>query len=276
MVCIIMKALNKTVFVRSDIGAVWVDDPFECAQQQQGEVYRDKEGRRTLSFDAGGRPYFLKLHQGIGWKEILKNLFQGRLPILGARNEWQAIQALRQAGVGTLNIAAYGQRGWNPAKQTSFLVTDTLTETMSLEHLGQQWKAKSPIFTTKRTLINKLADMSRTMHQLGINHRDFYLCHVLLDEQFAVTNHIADDTELFLIDLHRAQMRQRVPKRWLVKDLGSLYFSAMDVPLTQRDLYRFMTRYTGLSLRTIFQSQANFWDCVKARAQRLYDKHHDG
>lgn len=271
-----MKALNKTVFVRSDIGAVWVDDPFECAQQQQGEVYRDKEGRRTLSFDAGGRPYFLKLHQGIGWKEILKNLFQGRLPILGARNEWQAIQALRQAGVGTLNIAAYGQRGWNPAKQTSFLVTDTLTETMSLEHLGQQWKAKSPTFTTKHTLINKLADMSRTMHQLGINHRDFYLCHVLLDEQFAVTNHIADDTELFLIDLHRAQMRQRVPKRWLVKDLGSLYFSAMDVPLTQRDLYRFMTRYTGLSLRTIFQSQANFWDCVKARAQRLYDKHHDG
>ncbi|MST95429.1 MAG: hypothetical protein EXS33_09230 [Pedosphaera sp.] len=41
--------------------------------------------------------------------------------------------------------------------------------------------------------------------------------------------------ELFVIDLHRAQLRDRVPARWLVKDLGGLLFSALDCGLTRRD-----------------------------------------
>uniref|UniRef100_UPI003AF9562D lipopolysaccharide kinase InaA family protein n=1 Tax=Thiolapillus sp. TaxID=2017437 RepID=UPI003AF9562D len=39
----------------------------------------------------------------------------------------------------------------------------------------------------------------------------------------------AEETlHLHLIDLHRVQLRRRVPRRWRVKDVGSLYFSAME------------------------------------------------
>jgi hypothetical protein len=43
-----------------------------------------------------------------------------------------------------------------------------------------------------------------------------------------------------LIDLHRAQLRKKTPRRWVVKDVAGLYFSVMDIGLTQRDLFRFV------------------------------------
>ena len=50
---------------------------------------RDKladEGRRTVSFSHRGRRYYLKIHDGVGWKEIAKNQTTLRLPVLRAEN----------------------------------------------------------------------------------------------------------------------------------------------------------------------------------------------
>ena len=194
------------------------------------------------------------------------------MPIIGAKNEWQAIQFLEKHQLDTMKIAAYGERGWNPAKKLSFLVTDDLVDTMNLEHLGKQWLLSPPKITTKVKLIRKIALISRKMHENGMNHRDFYLCHFLLDKSFEASNTIEDDTQLFLIDLHRAQIRKQVPERWLVKDIGSLFFSAFDVDLTQRDLFRFMMMYSGLSLRDTLTKKKNFWSKVQQRAAKLRDK----
>jgi hypothetical protein len=35
-------------------------------------------------------------------------------------------------------------------------------------------------------------------------------------------------------------MRAQVPARWLLKDLAALYFSVMEIGLSQRDLLRFL------------------------------------
>jgi hypothetical protein len=113
-------------YLRADLTAWGGNDPFAAAIAQQGQIYRDKEGRRTLRFEWQGRPYFLKLHQGVGWGEVFKNLLQGRLPVLGAENEYRAILALERAGLATLTLAGYGKRGLNPAQQQSFLLTDEL------------------------------------------------------------------------------------------------------------------------------------------------------
>jgi lipopolysaccharide core heptose(I) kinase len=266
-------SLLKKEYVRDDFVKIWDNsDVFEQAKQQQGDIFRDKEGRRTLKFEKNGKTFFLKLHQGIGWKEIIKNVLQLRMPIIGAQNEWQAIKLLEQHHIDTLAIAAYGQTGINPAKQLSFLVTDEIQDSMSLEHLGEQWKKMQPSFQTKQALIKKLALISKTMHENGVNHRDYYLCHFLLDTSFAQTNIIADDTRLVLIDLHRAQIRRKVPERWLVKDIGSLYFSALDIHLTKRDLFRFITRYSGLPLREALMKQQKFWTKVDERAVKLRNK----
>lgn len=265
--------MKQTLYLRDELKQAWRDrDKFALLANLQGEVLRDKEGRRTLRFELNGRRYFLKYHAGVGWGEIIKNLLQFRKPIISARNEWQAIGQLHRLGIGTMQLAGFGERGRNPATRKSFVITDELTDTMSLEDLGSQWQDKPPSFNSKRNLIEKLAAISRTMHQAGINHRDYYLCHFLLDKSFADSNYFDKETELFLIDLHRTQQRKKVPQRWLVKDLGSLYFSAHEVPLTQRDKLRFIKQYSRLSLRQALKQQAGFWQRTEQRAQSLLDK----
>jgi len=264
--------MTKIQYLRQDLAKKWQDqDVFTTVEQFQGELFRHKEGRRTLRFKLDNKTFFLKWHQGVGWLEIIKNVLQLRAPVISAKNEWQAIRFLEQHQIDTLNIAAYGEQGWNPAKIQSFLITDDLVNTMSLEDIGEQWRQNHPTFSSKTILINKLATIAKVMHENGMNHRDFYLCHFLLDDSFAETNMIETSTSLFLIDLHRAVLRNKTPERWLVKDLGGLFFSAFDVDLTQRDLFRFMMRYSGLSLRDVLNTQQQFWLKVQQRADKVRD-----
>ena len=132
-----------------------------------------------------GKDYFIKQHHGVGWKEIFKNIVQGRWPIISAKNEWEAIAALKAAGVSVPTVVAYGERGFNPARRESFILMEALAPTMSLETLSETWVKHAPSFAVKQTLISAVATIARRMHQHGINHRDFYLCHFLLDTSIA-------------------------------------------------------------------------------------------
>jgi len=260
------------MYLRFDLGKLWRGrDVFSTVEQLEGEIFRHKEGRRTLRFELAGKSYFLKYHRGIGWLEIIKNWLQLRAPITSAKNEWQAVKFLEKHGIDTMTLAGYGERGLNPAAKQSFVITDDLTDTMSLEFLGEQWHKTPPTFQTKKALIEKLATVSKMMHENGMNHRDFYLVHFLLDKSFAEHNTFTADTPVFLIDLHRALINEGKPvnERWLVKDIGSLYFSAMDVPLTKRDLLRFIKVYSGKPLREALSSQGKFWQQVRQRAYKL-------
>ncbi len=108
------------------------------------DVYRNKEGRKTLRFEQGGHSFFLKLHSGVGWAEIIKNLLQGRLPVVGAANEYHAVRALERIGVDTMSVAAYTSTGRNPAAKQSLLVTDDLVGTVSLEDYCANWADTPP------------------------------------------------------------------------------------------------------------------------------------
>lgn len=268
-----MKHIDiDAMFLRADIDAMWRGrDPFLAAQQQQGVIYRDKEGRRTLRFEYRGHGYFLKLHEGVGWKEIIKNLAQGRLPVLGAENEYRAIRALERLGIDTLSAAAYGRRGSNPATQLSFLITDELQNVESLEDFCARWSQQPPAFALKKKLIERVATIARRLHENGINHRDFYLCHLMLqNDSLPISAQNIDARHLHVMDLHRAQIRHRVPQRWLIKDLGALYYSALDIGLTQRDVLRFIRTYRLQPLREIFARESDFWRAIKLRAGKIY------
>ena len=232
------------LFLRDDIAALWgEDDPFARAATQDGEIFRAREGRRTLRFTGNGRSYFLKYHAGIGWKEIVKNLTQAKLPVLGAMDEVTAIDAVRAAGLDTMTVAAFGSRGVNPASIESFIITEDLVQTLSLEEVGEQWVLAGEVpVLFKRALINKVANIARRMHGAGINHRDFYLAHFLMPEQDVATQTV--EGPMYMIDLHRSQVRRAVPRRWRIKDLGGLYFSTARFGLTHRDLLRFIRMTT--------------------------------
>ena len=250
--------------VREDFARAW-PQPFTQVQQVQGDIYRDKEGRTTLRFVFEAEPYFLKIHRGVGWREIFKNLSQLRLPVLGAQNEWRAIDFLHRHGIGTMTSVAYGKRGLNPARQLSFLVTEELRDMHSLEDYCAPWPQQPPSAREKRLLIDQVAQIAGNMHRQGMNHRDFYLCHFMMPNSWDKYS----TPSLFLIDLHRAQIRRHTPQRWQVKDLGALYFSAADIGLSRRDVLRFIRRYTGLPLRQALADQ-QLWSQVCRRAVKLY------
>lgn len=245
-------------------------DAFAEVEQLQGQVYRELEGRRTLRTEVAGRGYFVKIHRGIGWGEIAKNLLTLKAPVLGAAQEWTAIQRLSAAGVPTMTAVAFGTRGTNPASQHSFIVTEELAPTVSLEDYSLDWRTTPPAPRLKRALIARVAGMLGAMHRAGVNHRDCYICHFLLHTDQPVQ---ADDFRLSVIDLHRAQTRATVPRRWRDKDLAALYFSALDIGLTHRDRLRFLKDYFRRPLREILRDEARLLGWLERKAAKLQSRY---
>lgn len=244
-------------------------NPFVEVERLDGAVYRELENRRTLRTEVAGRGYFVKIHRGIGWGEIVKNLLSAKLPVLGAGQELRAIERLTQAGVPTMTAVAYGERGGNPAAQHSFIITEELAPTVSLEDFCLDWPQRPPAPRLKRALVSEVARMTGTMHRAGVNHRDCYIAHFLLHTDQAIS---ADHFRLSLIDLHRAQIRARITRRWRNKDLAALYFSALDIGLTRRDKLRFLRGYFQQPLRDVLRDEARLLAWLEPKAQKLYDR----
>ncbi|WP_122748424.1 lipopolysaccharide core heptose(I) kinase RfaP, partial [Pseudomonas viridiflava] len=122
-----------------------------------------------------------------------------KLPVLGAGLEWDAIHRLQELGVPTMTGVAFGEKGSNPADQHSFIITEELAPTISLEDLTVNWVAEPPAPALRQALTAELARMVGDMHRGGVNHRDCYLCHFLLDTAKPID---ARNIKLSVIDLH--------------------------------------------------------------------------
>lgn len=265
----------KKLFLNTFFEELWKGkDPFEEAFRITGEDFRKVKARRTSRFTVDGKGFFIKLHSGIGYKEYFKDLFQGKKPVTGAGQEFAALLHLHKIGVPTMQECAFGAKGLNPAYECSFLITEELEDMASLEEL---WQGKGELELTdslKYALAEKLGEMAGKMHFSGLNHRDCYICHFLLDRK---SYREKGEIKLHVIDLHRSQIRKKVPKHYLVKDLAGLLFSALDVKGMKKTLiYRFLKGYFGKkSVREILAmpEYASIYPekCMKA-AFKLYRK----
>ncbi|MDP6137111.1 MAG: lipopolysaccharide core heptose(I) kinase RfaP, partial [Arenicellales bacterium] len=232
----------RNVYLREDLSEFDFDELMEIGKSEPGgrhkvDLERDKlavEGRRTVSFSHKGRRYYLKIHDGVGWKEIGKNLTSLRLPVLGAENEWKGVHHLRRQtllqnlGLDTLEIAGYGTRERHlakvlndPAKRQSLIVTDEIPKAKSLEDLCKEWgwerngpKTAQEI-RFKRWLIEQLAQTGRILHNSGANHRDFYLSHFLLHQTERTWEPSPENSRIFLIDLHRMRIHKPQLRAWI-------------------------------------------------------------
>lgn len=257
------------IFVRDDLKPLFPEQSVGKFMAIEGETVKHVVAdRRTSRFERAGRVFYMKAHRGVGWPEIIKNLLRFRWPVLGARNEWEAIHAFERLGVPTMSIAAYGEQGCNPAHRQSFLITDALEETEDLE----QWLPTLDLSRVadvrlKRAIIRKLGEIARVLHGRGLNHRDFYLCHFRLDLSAGRPDPAA--VKLYVMDLHRVQQRRATPQRWAVKDVAGLIYSAVNVegrPLfSQTDVVRFIRAYEAAGLRQVYDRRARFWRQVVGR-----------
>ena len=261
-----VRTRESNLHLRDDLKNAWDGrDPFEVVRGLQGDTYRVVKNRRTLRFVEGGVPYFAKVHDAVGWGEILKELCNLKLPPVGARNEFAACRYLEARRIKAPRVAAFGRRGLNPASARSFVVCDALDGYISLEDLTDAWSADPPTPVLRRRLVLAVADLARRLHGAGVNHRDFYICHIWAD----TTALSRGEVELAIIDLHRAQIRPRVPRRWILRDLAALMFSTAHLGLSRNDHLRFLKRYARRPLRTVLRQDATLLRRIRRRAARL-------
>jgi len=259
--------LKETIFLNEEVKNLFSSgDPFPIAENIEGEVFRKTANRITKEFTFEGNRYFVKLHYGVGWKEILKNILKFRIPTIGASPEWKALKKLRTLGIECPEPVGFYSAGINPANLKSFLITKSLINTISLEEALKKGKFQKLNFFKKKEFIEKVATISRNLHDKGINHRDYYLCHFHVDKDLDV------EKKIYLIDLHRAQLRSFVPGRWASKDIGGLVHSAMGFNLNEKDFYRFMRTYFQCSLKEALQAHSKFLRTSRNRAFRMFMK----
>lgn len=195
--------------------------------------------RTTTRFDILNRhgvsqAFYIKRHGRPPWKEYVKPLFRLTTPILGARNEWNAILRFHELGIPTMVPVCLGDDG-----KTSFLVTRSLEGFQKLSEWMTSHLASLPKngdIAKVRGILHRVAEIARTMHNAGLHHQDFYLTHLLLplDESAA---------GIHVIDLGRVRSKQTLGTRWIVKDLAQLNYSAHCV--SRSDRKRFLNAYLG-------------------------------
>ncbi len=241
-------------------------DAFLTLLHMPGKVFRVVRGRKTVQVKLGTNSYFIKQHFGVGWVEILKNLLTFKKPIISARTEKLAIEKLAQIGIATTPFVAFGEQGCNPASRQSFLMTKDLGDIVSLEDLSADWKNNPPSAKFKRKLIIAVAKLAKKLHENGMCHRDFYICHLCIHQKnlTAALNNNAE-IELYLIDLHRMFIQEKPSSKNSFKDIAALYFSTMDLDLGANDYLRFMHYYDA-------HTSSIFWHQVQMRAKKLYIK----
>ena len=194
-----------------------------------------KRGRSVFRFELEGRAFYLKRNRLHRW-ELLKQLSRGKLPPRSAHQEWRSIQAVTAAGIPTVKPVAFGESTCLGMETASFTVTEELYGARPLDELIRDGYLDRLVAQERRALISKLAALARKLHDAGMNHQDFYLNHFFIGE----------DESVYLLDLQRVQLRQRVPERYLIKDLAQLNYSVDYYGgFSRSDKMRFLKGYTG-------------------------------
>ncbi|MBI3863917.1 MAG: lipopolysaccharide core heptose(I) kinase RfaP [Planctomycetia bacterium] len=224
-----------------------------------GQVVRRIKSRSTTRIelnDAGGRrAFYLKRHEPPQFQEWLRPLLNLGRPVLGSRNEWNAIQWFHAAGIPTMTPVAFGE-----ADGRSLLVTEDLQSNVTLLDWVNSFcdaGPKRPNDELQRALIARVAALACRMHQAGIHHQDFYLNHMLL------CGH-PSTLDVRVIDLGRAGRPGKLSRRWILKDLSQLDFSARR--LSCADRLRFLRLYLG---RPFSRSDRRLVRLIAVKSRRI-------
>jgi heptose I phosphotransferase len=197
-------------------------------------VLRERTTTRLDLADADGTPrtLYLKRHARPRIWELIKPLFRLTRPIVGARNEFEAILRFHEVDIATMVPVALGEAGGR-----SFLVTEGIAGCDKLTAWMQTHKhaLRNGELAALRDIVAGVADAARAMHAAGLHHQDFYLTHLMVPQTAAGPIHV--------LDLGRAQFHPRLARRWIVKDLAQLNYSAAGISASDR--LRFLTRYLG-------------------------------
>lgn len=176
----------------------------------------------------------------------------------GAFHEWDAILAFHKNDLPTVIPIAVGKFG-----RKSCILTLGITDYIRASELFSKFKPEDK--KRKRLLIKKIAKLAADMHSANFAHQDFYLVHILVKEK--------EDDSLYLLDLQRVIMQKELTRRWRIKDLSQLLYSARPC-LSNTDILYFWKIYTEICSCKVPYKNKSFIRAVFTKAEKI--KRHSG
>ncbi len=229
----------KPVFLENGFGSI--EDFFCVTGKALSKPGLGKRYRAKLELRHGDQSpsVFLKRYAGETFRSLIQRWLEDgeRLPI--ASREVRVAHALQNIGITTFKPLAWGWKDNWGTHQKSFLVMSEL-KGKSLE----RWLEGSPFSGTdfdwhqKKKLASNLASLARHLHGAGWFHRDFYLCHIFIEER-------GGDFKLSLLDLARVFRPRWRMDRWRIKDLAQLDYSTPREQFSRTMRLRFAKLYFG-------------------------------
>lgn len=220
-------------------------DTLNGVFEYSGAGYQRTHGARDnfhIVETLDGVPYdlYLKRHRGFEPKELLKLLAAEEPFTTAGRREWENILALEHIGIPTMTPVAFGEKKFGCFEVASFVVTERIPAAEPLDdHLKNHFAGALDrgMLREKRALLWDLGGLVRKLHTAGLTHMDLYLNHIF------VRKTASGERVLHLIDLQRVARRWLFRRRWIVKDLAALLYSAKGLSFKKTDYARIFTAY---------------------------------
>lgn len=222
---------------------MWIDERFReqldaegmnrfqrVMETLDGDCMRSLKDRENWRLRLDGQTVYLKKHHVRTWASRLRAKLGLGPGETAARTEARNVRHLARDGVEAMTLMAFGERLGADGLLQSFLLTEELRGYVQLDHFIAERFPRRELHRTiprqpevardMKALMGEVARVAHRFHESGYNHRDLYCCHFFIKEsepgRFLVR----------LIDLQRVQHRRRLRRRWIVKDLSQLAYSA--------------------------------------------------
>ncbi len=196
--------------------------------------------RLRLTLDVGGerRTFYLKRFRGppLRVRRDVRRSGGGASSIAGL--EWTWMRRLAAEGIPCVSPVAFAE-AFRGSRELRSAVLTAAVPGDSLERLAQKWRDGDR--TVLHSLTAPLARLVARLHECGFIHRDLYFSHIFHDPASP------PESSLHLIDLQRVIRLRYLHRRWIVKDLASLNFSAPSDLVSRTDRIRWLTQYLGAS-----------------------------
>jgi hypothetical protein len=234
---------SRVPIVRADPPAL--DQIMATAQARCLRVLKDRENWYLRVEDGNGRArgMYLKKHRVRTWGTRLRvKLGLAPRPSAG-RIEAENHQSLAALNIPVPRLAGYGEKLHADGTLESFLLTEELAGYQEFQVLLRQRFSPQETGGRNRDLnriVRQVAAMARKLHAAGMTHRDLYFCHFLAKETSP------GQCDIRLIDLQRVQWRRCFCRRWIVKDLAQLAYSAPRDRIGCREKIAFLRHYLGV------------------------------
>jgi len=180
---------------------------------------------------------FLKRYLPLPAREYLKSWLGGK-PLFtdGALHEWEALVAFHEHDLPTIIPLAAARL---PDGRSCCLTLGLGPHCRASDLLPRLLSAGTAARQERLALIRRIAELVGRMHRAHFAHQDCYLVHFFVLER-------DNEQAIALIDLQRVILPGQFRRRWQVKDLAQLLYSA-PAQLSRSDRWRFWCEYVALA-----------------------------